>query len=160
MQDKVSLFGKPEEDNNPFPCDEGYQEHKKNSKILEARKPCKSRKFPIRILGKCDMHIWAKVGKSIGCGGFWGRGLGTTVEQGIESAISGVKQNARTYLLALSENREVYEGDKKIAEIILGYKGDIEDLFRLEYFDYNREAVESQLGRYCKLERKIVYNHK
>ncbi len=110
-------------------------------------------RIPIVILGRCDIHIQAQAG-GIGCGGFWGKGLGTSVEEGIESAISGVKQNARVYLKLLSENRAEHNKDEEIAKRIISCNA-LEDLFKIVYFDHNRNEVEPHLGRFSSLERDV-----
>lgn len=130
---------------SPFPEDGSYQGDENSSN---------DGKIPIVMHGRCDIHVQALVG-NIGCGGFWGKGLGTTVEDGIRSAISGVRFNAKGYLRCLKEGREEDNRDKEVAERILYHKGNIEDLFKLVYFNYNKKEIELQLGKYSRLERVV-----
>lgn len=158
-----------EEQDNPFPEDDTYQDPDKDGNLFwryeiyksarrkKMRKRVSSRdgKMSIVIVGRADIHVQAYAGKTLGCGGFWGESLGTSVEEGINSALEGVKNSASLHLILLREGSIKKDKDEKIAKKILHYNGDIADLFKLVYFDYNKREVESQLGRYNRLEREI-----
>jgi hypothetical protein len=162
------VFNRYYEKDDPFPMDISYQEQQGRnlfSKQYKAKRKkeemmryaiSKDEKIPIVISGTYSIHIQIDAGEDISCGNFCGEKFGKSVEKGIESAIAGIKHNAGVHLRLVKERRIMPSGNEWIAEKILNHKDCIENLFKLIYFDYNKEEVESQLGKYSSLEKAIL----
>lgn len=144
-----------EEDNNPFPDDESYQD-RKEVKIMPVTISDKYEKIPIKVYGLNKFYLRVEASEAISCSIPYGGSL----EDGIRRAMRSCRQNARAHLNSVNEKLAESTGEEELAEKIVNYKGNLEDLFVLVYPKSCRKSIEKQLGRYTNLEKKIVDNHK
>jgi hypothetical protein len=132
---------------NPFPEDGTYQDNELNDENIP--------KIPILIQGYNSFAVVAKAGE-ISAGTFCGEKLENNLEKGIENVINWLRHNARVHLTLLEEKRIEPSGDERLAEIILSYKGKLENLCKIVYSKCFSKNIEPVLGRYNDLEREII----
>lgn len=150
----MNFNNQDDEENNPFPDDEGYQDKK------EAKMPqiiaSKHEKIPIKIYGLYRFHLMVEAGGNTSCGIPYSGSL----EESIGRAMRACRQNARAHLNSVAEGLSEPTGEEELAERIANYKGNLEDLFMLVYPISCRKSIEKQLGKYSTLEKIVIDNHK
>jgi hypothetical protein len=116
-------------------------------------------KIPIKIEGWNNFALLCGI-DDFTLGTFCFGGCGITLDEVIHELIEWFNIKAKIYLkrMALGKNNgeDAFPGQyQDIAFKIVNYKGNLENLFYLEYEKCWQEKVEPQLGRFADLERKV-----
>lgn len=138
-----------DEDSNPFPANEGYQDGDNNKHLSGG-------KIPIQIYGRSIFYLLAEAGQSLAAG----VPCNESLEEGLGRVMRACRQNARVHLNLIIEGLVKPTGEDELAKKIVNYKGYLDDLFMLVYPKSCRKSIEKQLGRYGNLEKKVIDKHK
>ncbi|MFH0831513.1 MAG: hypothetical protein V1886_01440 [archaeon] len=111
-------------------------------------------KIPIRIMGYNSFWIGGGIG-NFTFGTFCSRHNGGKLEDSIKEVMDTLKSNSAIYLLRMIEGMEDSK-EQDVALRLANYKGELKNLFFIEYEKCWKEKVEPQLGRYSNLERHII----